>query len=268
MERAANPIASESSAIHERQLESSDGKKWIVRTIPTSDFQGVTVMVEQRLFRDGKGGLVYRFDDQSQATKIYHQALCEAKTLSPQEGQPQSPERQCGVGPAQTAKLMSPLRAMLQSRQELGLSVRCRPRRVLSCSKNFTSTGAVAFKSVVAGDMKATLSIDDGRCTTSVTEPYSSPFEGTHTAQVACLISDARTVNTSMEGCIPQRCATGRVPSALCSLPESTFRSVFVGTYAQQLSNPTQSRHLLFPITVDPDDNPDALARGDGHVRC
>lgn len=112
---AANPIASESSAIHERQLESSDGKKWIVRTIPTSDFQGGTVMVEQRLFRDGKGGLVYRFDDQSQATKIYHQALCEAKDSVPQEGQPQSPERQCGVGPAQTAKLMSPLRAMLQS---------------------------------------------------------------------------------------------------------------------------------------------------------
>lgn len=132
------------------------------------------------------------------------------KTLSPQEGQPQSPERQCGVGPAQTAKLMSPLRAMLQSPPGARTICTLSPRRVLSCSKNFTSTGAVAFKSVVAGDMKATLSIDDGRCTTSVTEPYSSPFEGTHTAQVACLISDARTVNTSMEGCIPQRCATGR----------------------------------------------------------
>ncbi len=208
---AANPIASERSAIHERQLESSDGKKWIVRTIPTSDFQGGTVMVEQRLFRDGKGGLVYRFDDQSQATKIYHQALCEAKDSVPSRGATTISGEAVWSWSCTNSKADAPSssNAPISARSSDYLYA-VAPDGYYPVAKNFTSTGAVAFKSVVAGDMKATLSIDDGRCTTSVTEPYSSPFEGTHTAQVACLISDARTVDTSMEGCIPQRCATGR----------------------------------------------------------
>lgn len=208
---SANQIANERSAIHERQLESSDGKKWIVRTIPSSDFQGGKVMVEQRLFRDGRGGLVYRFDDQSQATKIYHQALCEAKDSVPSRGATTI------SGGAVWSWSCTNSKADAPSSSNTPISARSSDYLYAVAAdgyylvgQNFTSTGAVAFKSVVAGDMKATLSIDDGRCTTSVTEPYSTPFEGTHTAQVACLISDARTVNTSMEGCIPQRCATGR----------------------------------------------------------
>lgn len=207
----ANQIASERSAIHERQLESSDGKKWIVRTIPSSDFQGGKVMVEQRLFRDGKGGLVYRFDDQSQATKIYHQALCEAKDSVPSKGATTI------SGEAVWSWSCTNNKADAPSSSNAPISARSSdylfaiaPNGYYPVGQNFTSTGAVAFVSAVAGDMKATLSIDDGRCTTSVTEPYSAPFEGSHTAQVACLISDARAVNTSMEGCIPQRCATDR----------------------------------------------------------
>ncbi len=207
----ANQIASERSAIHERQLESSDGKKWIVRTIPSSDFQGGKVMVEQRLFRDGKGGLVYRFDDQSQATKIYHQVLCEAKDSVPSKGATTISGEAVWSWSCTNSKADAPSssNAPISARSSDYLYA-VAPDGYYLVGQNFTSTGAVAFISAVAGDMKATLSIDDGRCTTSVTEPYSTPFEGSHTAQVACLISDARAVNTSMEGCIPQRCATGR----------------------------------------------------------
>jgi len=61
----------------DRQLASLDGRKWIVRTASLTDFDGGRVVVELRLFEDGKGGLVYRYDDQSEATRLYHQAACE-----------------------------------------------------------------------------------------------------------------------------------------------------------------------------------------------
>ncbi|MFL0335663.1 hypothetical protein [Stenotrophomonas maltophilia] len=207
----ANQIASDKSAIHERQLESSDGKKWIVRTIPSSDFNGGQVMVEQRLFRDGKGGLVYRFDDQSQATKTYHQALCEAKDSVPSRGATTISGEAVWSWSCTNSKAGAPSSSSTPiSARSSDYLFAVAPDGNYPVGSNFTSSGAIAFKSVVAGDMKATLSIDDGRCTTSVSEPYSTPFEGSHVAQLACLISDARTVNTSMEGCIPQRCATGR----------------------------------------------------------
>ncbi|MBN4984634.1 hypothetical protein JY440_15825 [Stenotrophomonas maltophilia] len=208
---SASQIANEESAIKERQLESSDGKQWVARIIPSPDFNGGKVLVEQRLFKDGKGGLVYRFDDQTPATKTYHRALCEAKDSVPSRGATTI------SGQAAWSWSCTNSKADTSSSSNAPISARSSdylfavaPDGNYPVGSNFTSSGVIAFKSVVAGDMKATLSIDDGRCTTSVSEPYSTRFDGTHIAQVACLISDARTVNTSMEGCIPQRCATSR----------------------------------------------------------
>lgn len=79
---AALALASASAHASDRsytdhELASRDGKKWITRTAALTDFDGGQVVVELRLFEDGKGGLVYRYDDQTEATKLYHQASCE-----------------------------------------------------------------------------------------------------------------------------------------------------------------------------------------------
>lgn len=79
----ASPVP---ESFRDRPLPSSDGKTWIVRSALLTDFNGGQVLVESRLFEDGKGGLVYRFDAQTEATRIYHQAACETTDATVRHG--------------------------------------------------------------------------------------------------------------------------------------------------------------------------------------
>ncbi|MFS5596693.1 hypothetical protein V2V61_11090, partial [Streptococcus agalactiae] len=79
----ASPVP---ESFRDRPLPSSDGKTWIVRSALLTDFNGGQVLVESRLFEDGKGGLVYRFDAQTEATRIYHQAACETTDATARHG--------------------------------------------------------------------------------------------------------------------------------------------------------------------------------------
>lgn len=60
------------SSYQDRQMASSDGRQWVERTVRLSDFEGGDVAVQVRLFKDGKGGSVYRYDDQNEITKLHH----------------------------------------------------------------------------------------------------------------------------------------------------------------------------------------------------
>jgi len=58
----------------------------IVRSAEWPDFIGGTVSVEQSLTRNSKGQYVYRYDDQSEATKQYHEASCADIGMNPAKG--------------------------------------------------------------------------------------------------------------------------------------------------------------------------------------
>lgn len=59
----------------------------IVRTAEWPDLIGGTVSVEQSLIRNSKGQYVYRYDDQSEATKQYHEASCADIGMNPAKGE-------------------------------------------------------------------------------------------------------------------------------------------------------------------------------------
>lgn len=75
------------SSYEDRQMASSDGRQWVERSVRLSDFEGGDVAVQVRLFKDGKGGFVYRYDDQNEATKLYHQAACEVMNSKVRRGE-------------------------------------------------------------------------------------------------------------------------------------------------------------------------------------
>ncbi|WP_180876078.1 hypothetical protein [Stenotrophomonas maltophilia] len=75
------------SSYQDRQMASSDGRQWVERTVRLSDFEGGDVAVQVLLFKDGKGGSVYRYDDQNEATKLYHQAACEVMNSKARRGE-------------------------------------------------------------------------------------------------------------------------------------------------------------------------------------
>lgn len=55
-----------------------DGSVSVDRTSSWPDFNGGIVDVTQRLKQDDFGRLSYRYEDQSRATQLYHQAYCES----------------------------------------------------------------------------------------------------------------------------------------------------------------------------------------------
>lgn len=59
----------------------------IVRSAEWPDFIGGTISVEQSLTRNSKGQYVYRYDDQTEATKQYHEASCADLGMNPAKGE-------------------------------------------------------------------------------------------------------------------------------------------------------------------------------------
>ena len=63
-----------------------DGSVSVDRTSSWPDFNGGILDVTQRLKQDDFGRLSYRYEDQSRATQLYHQAYCESVEMTPSSG--------------------------------------------------------------------------------------------------------------------------------------------------------------------------------------
>ena len=84
---AGQASAAESPLSVDRIVTEANGRPHVIRRSEWSDFNGGAVQVEQRLRPDGSGRLIYRYAEQTEATKIYHQAFCEALDMEPSPGE-------------------------------------------------------------------------------------------------------------------------------------------------------------------------------------
>lgn len=84
---AGQASAAESPLSVDRIVTEANGRPHVIRRSEWSDFNGGTVQVEQRLSPDGSGRLIYRYAEQTEATKLYHQAFCEALDMEPSPGE-------------------------------------------------------------------------------------------------------------------------------------------------------------------------------------
>lgn len=77
---ADNPLSVDRFVTH------ANGDLHVIRTSEWDDLNGDIVQVEQRLSPDGFGRLIYRYDEQSEATKRFHRNFCAAMDMVPSAG--------------------------------------------------------------------------------------------------------------------------------------------------------------------------------------
>lgn len=177
----------------------------IVRSAEWPDSIGGTVSVEQSLTRNSKGQYVYRYDDQSEATKRYHEASCTDIGMNPAKGE------SITVGPGSAAWHCSSIESNGASdAKSTDYVFAYAPNGQVSAGQNFVSYGTVRFNSSVSGNIQGSAQIDNGRCQTFYSEYYPPNTVGNHTARVLCFAHTPQTMNTLMEGCVPRACASDR----------------------------------------------------------
>ncbi|MBH1666986.1 hypothetical protein I5U73_18140 [Stenotrophomonas maltophilia] len=200
------------SSYQDRQMASSDGRQWVERTVRLSDFEGGDVAVQVRLFKDGKGGFVYRYDDQNETTKLYHQAACEVMNSKVRRGETVISGESAVVGwscegdsdPAEDSNSASS--DMTQPRAGYYIFALA-PRGSAPIGVNFNSVGTARFQSSLAGKSTGTLSLDNGRRMTSASDEYAGPFTGSYTLQVVCIGVRRGVIPTAASARIPRVCS-------------------------------------------------------------
>lgn len=83
---AAQASAAGPSSSTDQFVTDANGDTDVIRRSQWSDFNGASVAVDQLLKSDGFGRLIYRYDEQTEATKLYHQAICESVRMTPSSG--------------------------------------------------------------------------------------------------------------------------------------------------------------------------------------
>lgn len=186
----------------------SDGIGHIIRRTEWTDFNGGMVEVDQLLKSDGFGRHVYRYDEQTEATKLYHQAFCDAMGMSP------SPGEGIVVGSAAGWACSSSDADALDEGQSqpkvADWATAIAPSGRVPVGATFTSNGQIRVESSVGGERRATVGVDNGRCSYASVTHYANAFRENTAISVACIVHASRFVNTSMDVCIPRVCGSDR----------------------------------------------------------
>nr|WP_154583144.1 hypothetical protein [Stenotrophomonas pavanii] len=83
----ASPAFADAPLSIDRTELGTKGEIIIVRRTTWPDFDGGQLPVDQHLKPDGFGRLIYRYSDQPEATKLYHQAFCASMDMEPSQGE-------------------------------------------------------------------------------------------------------------------------------------------------------------------------------------
>lgn len=171
------------------------GNELVVRTSALDDLRGGVIHVEQRLERVGTANYRYRYEDQSEGTRKYHWAYCEALRMEPdQEGETTfegaSSAWVCGQTTGEKA---------------LDAVIATAPSGSVPSGTNFAAHGHVKFRSSQAGAARAFMVVDN-RCRVDWVRNFGSAFSDQRFMGVACLAHDSRFLATRLDACVPRVC--------------------------------------------------------------
>lgn len=182
-----------------------DGSVSVDRTSSWPDFNGGIVDVTQRLKQDDFGRLSYRYEDQSRATQLYHQAYCESVEMTPSSGTMtlSGPSTGWSCYSDDPAPPADPVNS-------IDWATATAPSGRVPVGQSIFPIGSGSWESSIGGMRRSTLSVDNGRCIAQEIDHYAGPFRGRTQFGVNCYFSQSKFANTMMETCIPKQCATNR----------------------------------------------------------
>lgn len=184
------------------------GDRTIIRRSTWPDFDGGSVQVDQRLIPDSQGRLIYRYEQQHDATKLYHQAFCANMDMEPSKGEGivQGP----ATGWACTHEVLEGRTQPQSDPKSTNWVTATAPAGRVPVGVSYFSSGQMAASSSVAGARSATVGVDNGRCSFTDTRHYASPFTVSEGIGVSCIMHESRFLNTSLDVCIPKQCTSNR----------------------------------------------------------
>lgn len=184
------------------------GISYVVRSTEWSDFDGGTVRVEQRLSADGSGRLIYRYDEQTEATKLYHQAFCDSMDMVPSLGEGSVDGQGAGWGCSSAAT--DALGTFGHPPGSADWVTATAPDGRVPVGVSYHSSGQMRMESSVGGRRQATIGVDNGRCSFTDIKHYGAPFRESSAIAVTCIVNEPRFVSTSMDVCLPTLCGSDR----------------------------------------------------------
>lgn len=205
---AAQASAAGSSSSTDQFVTDANGDTDVIRRSQWSDFNGASVAVDQLLKSDGFGRLIYRYDEQTEATKLYHQAICESVGMTPSSGEGIAGGSASGwacEGESAEGELGHQI-----APKSVDWVTTTAPSGQVPVGISYHSTGQMRMQSSVGGQRRATVGVDNGRCTYTDVKHFSGAFTNSGQVFVACIVHQSRFVNTSMDVCIPRRCGSHR----------------------------------------------------------
>lgn len=171
------------------------GNEVLVRTSVLDDFQGGFVDVEQRLDRIGDANYRYRYTEQSEDTKAYHWAYCNALGMEPdQDGETTFEGASSAWVCGQTA-----------GERTLDSVIATAPSGSVPSGINFSAHGQVKFRSSQAGAAKAFLVVDN-RCRVDWVHHFGGAFNVQRFIGVACLAHGPGFLSSRLDACVPRVC--------------------------------------------------------------
>jgi hypothetical protein len=209
----SNATAASSAAHYDRTELDGIGSAITVRTSEVLDLNGGKILIEQRLDAIDGESFVYDYHSQSERTKEYHREFCAKRGMEPAiEGESVLTGASSGwachkdldVSEAHDEEVGSGL-SRLTSPRTADYVVAKAPSGSVRIGDNFYAEGEVRAQSSRAGAMNTTVMVDN-RCRHNRVEHHGRPFSTQIYIGVNCIIEQARTVPTRVEGCIPDRC--------------------------------------------------------------
>lgn len=180
---------------HDRIELDAEGKERVVRTTEEPDANGVMRQIEQRIRHLHGNTYSFDYDEQSQATKDYHRALCAQNGLAPSRG---------GEATFSGASAWGCMRRHGRSDQPPGFLEAHAPRGSARQGQEFSVSGLLRYQTTDPDVISGTVRVDI--CSSHFLQYHPAAFQGEYKAWVRCTVQDRGEVSTALDACIADHC--------------------------------------------------------------
>lgn len=180
---------------HDRIELDAEGNERVVRTTEESDANGVMRQIEQRIRHLHGNTYSFDYDEQSQATKDYHRALCAESRMAPARG---------GESTFTAISAWSCVRQGGRSDQPPGFLEAHAPRGTAPLGQEFSAAGTLRYETTEPDVISGTVRVDT--CSSHFLQYQPAAFRGEYKAWVTCTVQERGEVATALDACIANHC--------------------------------------------------------------
>lgn len=180
---------------HDRIELDAEGNERVVRTTEEHDTNGSMRQIEQRIRHLHGNTYSFNYDEQSQATKEYHRALCAESRMAPASG---------GEATFTAISAWNCVRHGGLSDQSSGFLEAHAPRGSNPQGQEFSVAGTLRYQTTDSDVISGTVRVDT--CSSHFLQYHPAAYGGEYKAWVTCTIQDPGEVSTALDACIANRC--------------------------------------------------------------